>query len=78
VDIKFGRSKIDSSIYSKSFIVYHQNIRSLKYKKEELAIFLSEEYNKPDIVWISEHHMNENELPNLSMSRYKCCNRILS
>jgi len=31
---------------------------------------LSEECNNPDIVCISEHHMNENELPNLSVPRY--------
>jgi hypothetical protein len=36
----------------------------------ELAIFLSEECNNPDIVAISEHHMNDNELSNLFMLRY--------
>jgi hypothetical protein len=31
---------------------------------------LSEECNNPGIVAISEHHMNDNELSNLSMPRY--------
>jgi hypothetical protein len=53
---------------------------TIKYKKSKihththkgggLAIFLSEECNNPDIVYISEYHMNENELPNLSVPRY--------
>ena len=30
---------------------------------------MSEECNNPDIVAISEHHMNDNELSNLSMPR---------
>lgn len=33
VDLRPGKSKIDSSMYSKSFIVYHQHIRNLEYKK---------------------------------------------
>lgn len=39
-------------------------------KKKELAISLSEKCNNPDIVCISEHHMNENELPILSVPRH--------
>jgi len=31
---------------------------------------LSEECNNPDTVATSEHHMNDNELSNLSMPRY--------
>jgi hypothetical protein len=31
---------------------------------------MSEECNNPDIVAINEHHMNDNELSNLSMQRY--------
>ena len=31
---------------------------------------MSEECNNPDNVCTVEHHMNNNELPNLSMTRY--------
>jgi exonuclease III len=52
-------------------MVYHQNIRSVKPKKDELSIFLLEECNSPDIVCISEHHMHEIELLNFSILGYK-------
>jgi hypothetical protein len=71
VDVRPDRSKIGSSINTKPLNVYHQNTRSLKCKKDELLIFVIEECNSPDIVCISEHHMDGSELLNFSMLGYK-------
>jgi hypothetical protein len=71
VDVRPDRSKIGSSINTKPVTVYHQNIRSLKCKKDELLIFLIEACNSPDIMCIREHLMDDSELSNFSMLRYK-------
>jgi hypothetical protein len=49
-------------IQTKSLIMYHQNIRSIKGKKEELVNFLNDEGNKIYIVCINEHHLSVHEL----------------
>jgi hypothetical protein len=64
-------NKMANIIQTKSLVVYHQNIRSIKDKKEELVIFLNNECNKPDIVCISEHHLSVNELFSFYMLEYK-------
>jgi hypothetical protein len=71
VAVRSDRSKQTESINANFLTVYHQNIRSLKPKKDELSIFLLEECNSPDIVCISEHHMREIELLNFSVLGYK-------
>jgi exonuclease III len=50
--------------------MYHQNIGSIKNKKDELAILLTSEGRNPDIVCISEHHLSVNELCTFSMIGY--------
>jgi hypothetical protein len=57
-----NRNKLGNISQVKSLVIYHQNIRSIKNKKEELAIFLNYEYNNPDIICISEHHLSVSEL----------------
>jgi hypothetical protein len=53
-----------------SFVIYHQNIRSIRNKKE-LAIFLNDVCNNPDILCISEHHLSVSELSIFSVTKYK-------
>jgi hypothetical protein len=62
-----NRNKLGNIRQVKSLVIYHQNIRSIKNKKEELAIFLNDECNNPDIICISEHHLSVNELPTFSV-----------
>jgi hypothetical protein len=42
------RNKLGNASQMKSLIIYHQNIRSIKNKREELALFLNDEVNNPD------------------------------
>jgi hypothetical protein len=65
------RNKMGSASQMKSVVIYHQNIRNIKNKKEELAIFLNDESNNPDIICISEHHLSESGLLAFSVTGYK-------
>jgi hypothetical protein len=51
--------------------IHHQNARSLSSKKDELSAIFEEECSSPHPICISEHHMVERELLNLSMPGYK-------
>jgi len=57
--------------------IYHQNIRSLYSKKEEISTMLLEKHLNPHFTCLSEHHMKEYEIKNFSMYGYKlaatCC-----
>jgi hypothetical protein len=64
--IESDRNKTGNSINTKSLTIYHQNIRSLKYKKDELSLFLTEECHNPDVVCITKHHMD----PALGLSQH--------
>jgi exonuclease III len=66
-----NRNKLGNLSQVKSFVIYHQNIRSIKKKKKELTIFLNDECNNPDIICISEHHLSASELSTFSMTEYK-------
>ena len=51
-----------------SFKVHHQNICSPKYKTNELLSFLYPHY--PHIICLTEHHLNQFELDNISIDNY--------
>jgi exonuclease III len=51
-----------------TFTVFHQNICSLLNKKEELLNSLKR--NSPQIICISEHHLNEEELEGITLHSY--------
>jgi hypothetical protein len=51
------------------FKVFHQNIRGLKSKVDELINSLLPEY--PQIVCLTEHHLKDFEIDNLSIDYYK-------
>jgi hypothetical protein len=54
---------------SDKLIIYHQNIRSLNNKQDELHIIFGEA-SLSHLICISEHHMMEQELQSLSMPAY--------
>ena len=60
-----NKNKVDNSSQWTSLVIYHQNIRSIRNKKEELDIFLNDACNYPDILCISEHHLSVSELSTL-------------
>jgi hypothetical protein len=51
------------------FKVFHQNIRGLKYKTDEISNSLSPDY--PHIMCLTEHHLKEYEIDNLPIDHYK-------
>jgi len=51
--------------------IYHQNIRSLYNKKEQLSTILLEKHLNPHFMCLSEHHMKEYEIKNFFMYGYK-------
>jgi hypothetical protein len=53
----------------KSLKIYHQNIRGLKYKTNELISSL--ESNLPHLLCLTEHHLNQIEMENISTENYK-------
>jgi uncharacterized protein YerC len=63
-------NKVGNIMQTKSLDMYHQNIISIKCKKEELVIFQNDQCNKPDIVCISDH-FSVNVLFTFSMLEYK-------
>jgi hypothetical protein len=60
--------------------VYHQNIRGLKYKIDELLSTLCPDF--PHVLCLSEHHMNSIEMNTIIVDYYNLgavyCRKILS
>jgi len=61
-----------------NLIIYHQNIRSLNKKKDELKIMLQENLGRPHLICLSEHHMGKEEMKDFSFPGYKLANCFLS
>jgi exonuclease III len=57
-----------------NLIIYHQNIRSLKKKKDEISIMLQEIQGRPHLICLSEHHMRKEEMLDFSFPGYKLAN----
>jgi len=57
-----------------NLIIYHQNIRSLNKKKDELKIMLQENLGRPHLICLSEHHMGKEEMKDFSFPGYKLAN----
>jgi hypothetical protein len=55
-------------------IIYHQNIRSLKKKKDEISIMLQGIQERPHLICLSEHHMRKEEMLVFSFPGYKLAN----
>ena len=54
-----------------NLIVYHQNIRSLNKKKDEISIMLQEIKEKPHLICLSEHHIRKEESLDFTLPDYK-------
>ena len=52
---------------SNNLIIYHQNVRSLNGKKDEISIMLQENC----IICFSEHHMSKQDMLNCLVPGYK-------
>jgi len=51
------------------FRIFHQNIRGLKSKVDELSNSLFPDY--PNIMCLTEHHLKDNEIDNLPIDQFK-------
>ena len=54
-----------------SIIIYHQNIRSITNKSDELRINVQMNYNRPCIICLTEHHLKGSEIIKFSLGGYK-------
>ena len=65
---KHGHSLTQLSICKQSIKIFHQNIRSLRYKMNELLCHLNSD--PPHILCLTEHHLHEEELALLHADDY--------
>jgi hypothetical protein len=54
-----------------TIILYHQNIRSITNKIDELSIIMQKNCIGPHFVCLTEHHLNETEITKLSLEGFK-------
>ena len=55
---------VTASKSTNSLIIYHQNIRSLMSKKDELNIIMHDKIVSPHPTCLSEHHLKTYEITN--------------
>ena len=60
---------LSNSNKTKSFTVFHQNVRGAKNKSEELISFLSPDF--PQVICLTEHHLKHNAIDIICMNQYK-------
>ena len=65
---KHGPSLALSPLYKQSIKIFHQNIRSLLYKMNELLCHLN--HDPPHILCLTEHHLHHEELSFLHAENY--------
>jgi len=53
---------------STNFIIFHQNIRGLTYKTDELLISLSSV--NPQVLCVTEHHLRPDEIKSIYLGQY--------
>jgi len=54
-----------------SLIIYHQNIRGLVSKKDELNIIMQDKSINPHLICLSEHHLKTLESTKFTLNSYK-------
>jgi hypothetical protein len=54
-----------------TIILYHQNIRSITNKNDELSILMQKNCIGPHFICLTEHHSKETEITNFSLEGYK-------
>ena len=50
--------------------IYHQNIRCVTSKSDELIINLQLHHTEPQIICLTEHHLKTTEIRNFSLNGY--------
>ena len=55
-------------LHKQSIKIYHQNVRSLRYKMNELLCHLN--HDRPHILCVTEHHLHHEELAFLHTENY--------
>ena len=59
---------LENSSSSNKFTIYHQHIRGISSKIDELMISLC--YNRPQIICLTEHHLKTEEIKNTNLDQY--------
>ena len=73
---RYSNNKNDSQMCK----IFHQNIRGLSHKIDELMLSLSE--INPQVLCITEHHLNSNEINSMDYGQYtlgaRYCRRLFN
>ena len=67
----FFMGNVTASNSTNSLIIYHQNIRRLMSKKDELNIIMQDKIVRPHLICLSEHHLKTYEITKFSLNNYK-------
>jgi hypothetical protein len=68
--LKYSRNKCNKSDdMNRSFKIFHQNIRGIKGKINELMIYLLND--EPCIICLSDHHLNVQDMDVTQIPKYK-------
>ena len=62
---------VTTSKGTSSLIIYHQNIRGLVSKKDELNIIMQDKSINPHLICLSEHHLKTLEITKFTLNSYK-------
>jgi hypothetical protein len=54
---------------SRNFTIYHQNIRGIFSKIDEIQVSLN--HNRPQVICLTEHHLRTGEITNINLDQYK-------
>jgi len=65
---------IDKRKEINNLTIYHQNIRGLNKKKDEINIMLPESQGRLHLICLSEHHMRQEEMLDFIFPGYKLAN----
>ena len=60
----------DSFTRNNSVIVYHQNIRSVTNRSDEISINLQMNHIEPHLICLTEHHLTNSEIIKFSLDGY--------
>jgi len=64
-----SNNPVSDSNKTKIFTVYHQNVRGLLNKSEELMSFLTPDFHQ--VLYLTEHHLKHSEIDFMYMDQYK-------
>jgi hypothetical protein len=69
IQITVNKPVLNSEYNQNNFVVYHQNIRGLSNKTDELSVFINN-IHTPHILCLTEHHMKTPDILQVNLENY--------